>query len=187
MYAQMIRDRLNDAFERAVRDCSKRVSTEWGDGVLFAGDGLDRFPAMLGEEIGAILAELRASRAATFVAAKVPMPGEASDATVDALVAPPVRKKDWPGCSIIMMADEPSGRFKEGSRLLVTRRMHSRDTMHTAQDISSWDTRVLKVEGRCPTCYALHAAYIPEHWIADGKAVFVQRHGAAAERDTDER
>lgn len=42
-------------------------------------------------------------------------------------------------------------------------------------DVTSWgDIRVLELEWMCPHCDQGHRILIPESWIAEGKAVFVE-------------
>lgn len=43
------------------------------------------------------------------------------------------------------------------------------------RDISKWPKeRILEVEWDCPHCDQRHRILIPESWIAEGKAVFVE-------------
>ncbi len=42
-------------------------------------------------------------------------------------------------------------------------------------NVSAWgDVRVLELEWKCPHCDQGHRILIPENWIAEGKAVFVE-------------
>lgn len=42
-------------------------------------------------------------------------------------------------------------------------------------DVTSWgDIRILELEWKCPHCAEAHRILIPESWIAEGKAVFVE-------------
>lgn len=44
------------------------------------------------------------------------------------------------------------------------------------RDISGWPReRILEVEWNCPHCDQMHRILIPEAWIAEGKAVFVEQ------------
>jgi hypothetical protein len=54
--------------------------------------------------------------------------------------------------------------------------MNAMETMNSSNDVSAWGSvRVLRVSWRCPYCAAYHQCYIPESWLAEGKAVFVER------------
>lgn len=52
----------------------------------------------------------------------------------------------------------------------------------SVNDISVWGERVLDVEWLCPHCLHPHHVMIPESWIAEGKAVFVEK-GAEEKHD----
>lgn len=58
----------------------------------------------------------------------------------------------------------------------ISMRRAAKDTWHVSlPDVSAWgDVRVLELEWKCPHCAEAHRILIPEYWIAEGKAVFVE-------------
>ena len=58
----------------------------------------------------------------------------------------------------------------------ITRRCNAKETMHSCNDVSRWGgIRVVRIVWHCPYCGGSHEFYLPESWIADGKAVFVEK------------
>lgn len=91
----------------------------------------------------------------------------------------PKFKKEWPGKRLLLKAPHPDGGVtpSEGQEPLVRieRRLNAKDTNNGPHDISRWGAiRVLKVNYRCKYCGAHHSGYLPESWIDEGKAVFVE-------------
>ncbi|MDR2891562.1 MAG: hypothetical protein LBV80_00525 [Deltaproteobacteria bacterium] len=58
----------------------------------------------------------------------------------------------------------------------VIRRLNARETSNSSDD-ASWmgPIRVLRIGWNCSHCHAGHSAYIPEAWLEEGKAVFVEK------------
>jgi len=58
----------------------------------------------------------------------------------------------------------------------LARRCNAKDTMGSPDDVSRWGSiRVLRIGWRCPHCGCAHSCYIPESWLEEGKAVFVEK------------
>lgn len=97
-------------------------------------------------------------------------------------IDPPKKKSDWPGTLLQIAAAAPSfspngQRWlpEEGAIVSIARRLNSKDTWGSGDDCSSWgEMRVLKCQCRCPHCGVFHAFFIPESWISEGKAHFVE-------------
>ena len=96
----------------------------------------------------------------------------------------PKRKGDWPGSRLLLRADCPRtcgpdghpSSVGAGSVVSLNRRLNAKDTMHTCRDVSSWGPiRILDVHTSCPTCGAIRQEYIPEAWVDEGKAEFVDQ------------
>ena len=94
----------------------------------------------------------------------------------------PMRKGDYAG-KFLRLSEQPPAIHtyyreylpKPDSVVRIARRLNAYETMSTADDISSWGkVRALKLEYKCPTCDLTHRCYIPENWIDDGRAVFVE-------------
>lgn len=93
-------------------------------------------------------------------------------------IDPPKVKKDWPGKQLLLMEGWERGQCTppDGIPATIDRRMNAMDTIHSANDVSFLGSeRILKVTWRCQHCGARHTGYIPENWIADGKAFFVEQ------------
>ena len=69
-----------------------------------------------------------------------------------------------------------------GSVVKIFSRINANSTRQTCRDVSHWDgERILLVDWTCPDCRASHRYALPETWIAEGKAAFVE--AAASERE----
>ena len=109
-------------------------------------------------------------------------------------VPAPVCKVDWRFKYLRLMALPPEQNLKssdgrktlpieKGAIVKINMRRHARETwsMCSVPDVSPWgDVRVLELEWHCTFCGSTHRFYIPESWIAEGKAVFVEREDAPA-------
>ena len=65
-----------------------------------------------------------------------------------------------------------------GDVLQISMRRNARDTWSicSSPGVSRWgDIRVLELHWKCAYCASTHAVVIPESWIDEGKAVFVER------------
>ena len=103
----------------------------------------------------------------------------------------PARKADYEGKFLRLLEDLPEENdiprrwWPEGysgkpdlTDMLVRleKRLNAKDTMHSAHDVSSWGSiRVLRISWACPYCASTHQCYIPEAWLAEGRAVFMER------------
>ena len=102
----------------------------------------------------------------------------------------PARKADYRYKHLRLQATPPEQRIvggPSGQRELPVRigdvikiymRRPAEETKHVVSinDVSAWgDARVLEVEWPCPHCGHSHHFMIPESWLDDGKAVFVER------------
>jgi hypothetical protein len=102
----------------------------------------------------------------------------------------PERKADYAGKHLRLLANpeqyEPPKQFWHegysgkpdltGRVVYLHRRLNARETMNSAHDVSRWgDVRVLAITWHCTRCGASHSGYIPESWLEEGKAVFVER------------
>ena len=101
----------------------------------------------------------------------------------------PARKADSRYKYLRLLAVPPEQRIvggQSGQRELPVRtgdvvkiymRRSAEETKHvvSVNDVSAWgDARVLEVEWPCPHCRHTHHVMIPESWIAENKAVFVE-------------
>jgi hypothetical protein len=58
----------------------------------------------------------------------------------------------------------------------LTRRLNAKDTMNTSHDVSNWGpVRILRILWECGYCGHDHECFIPESWLEEGKAVFVEK------------
>ena len=97
-------------------------------------------------------------------------------------VDPPKKKGDWPGKLLrLEVAPSPwSGVVKRwlpeaGAIVRIFKRLNAKETWGLGDDCSSLgDIRVLKLHCRCLHCHVLHVCFIPESWVVEGKAVFVE-------------
>jgi hypothetical protein len=106
----------------------------------------------------------------------------------------PARKADYVGCFLFLREDSPADHreyikknFPErpyrkyyaakGDVVQIIRRLNAKDSMHNHRDVSGWGSiRVLGVRFECATCGVTHQDYVPESWIEEGKAVFVEKY-----------
>lgn len=104
----------------------------------------------------------------------------------------PVRKADYVGCHLFLRADPPDDpwadriwkdlkrpyrktRAAKGDVVQIVRRLNAKDTCNCSRDVYSWGKiRILDVSFDCSTCGMIHRDYIPESYIEEGKAVFVE-------------
>lgn len=99
-------------------------------------------------------------------------------------VSPPARKADYRNKHLRLLATPPEQ--CPGQRVLpvlngdvvkIYMRRSAKETwrMCNSNNVASWgDVRVLEVEWPCPHCGHTHRLMIPESWIDEGKAVFVE-------------
>lgn len=102
----------------------------------------------------------------------------------------PSRKADYRYKHLRLLAAPPAQRIFGGSPdqeelpvrindvVRIYMRRTAEETAHvvSVNNVSAWgNTRVLDVEWACPHCSHLHHVMIPENWIAEGKAVFVEK------------
>ena len=102
----------------------------------------------------------------------------------------PARKPEYEGKHLRLLEDPPRDvipleAWPDGypgppdltdELVYVHRRMNAKDTMHSPIDVSHWGSvRVLRISWNCPYCASGHHCYIPESWLAEGKAVFMER------------
>ena len=73
---------------------------------------------------------------------------------------------------------DPALPIHAGDVLQISMRRNARDTREscTVSNVAAWgDIRVLELRWKCPCCAIGHSVIIPESWLDDGKAVFVER------------
>lgn len=98
----------------------------------------------------------------------------------------PARKTEYEHKHLHLRADpdryrrpEEFGRYDvdlTDTIVLLTRRCNAKDTMYSPIDVSHWGAiRVLRIRWYCRHCGSAHECYIPEAWLEEGKAVFVER------------
>ena len=106
----------------------------------------------------------------------------------------PGRKADWRFKHVRLLALPPEQNLKgsggkkslpleKGAIVQVQMRRNARETWSicSTPNVSFWgDVRVLELEWHCSFCGSAHRFYIPEAWIAEGKAVFVAQEGEDA-------
>lgn len=105
-------------------------------------------------------------------------------------VPPPIRKPDWRYKHMRLLAVPPKQRIpgdptgqrelpvQIGDVVKVYMRRRAEETAHVCSisDVSTWgNVRVLEVEWDCPHCGHPHHIMIPESWVAEGDAVFVEK------------
>lgn len=100
-------------------------------------------------------------------------------------IATPSRKADYRYKHLRLLAAPPAQRILGGSlpvqigdvvRIYMRRSWEDANVYLNEINISSWPPeRVLEVEWPCPHCAHAHHFVIPESWIAEGKAVFVEK------------
>jgi hypothetical protein len=109
-------------------------------------------------------------------------------------ISAPARKADYVGCFLFLRENSPADQREymkkyfpdrphrknyaaKGDVVRIARRMNAKDSLCSSRDVSSWGPiRILSVTFDCATCGAGHQDYIPESWIAEGKAVFVEKY-----------
>ena len=102
----------------------------------------------------------------------------------------PSRKTEYEGKHLLLLANPerhaiprefwPDGYYGPPDLtetvVFVTRRCNAKDTMGASSDVSRWGAiRVMRVHWTCCHCNACHECYIPESWLTEGKAVFVEK------------
>lgn len=113
----------------------------------------------------------------------------------------PKYKKDWPGKSLLMKAACPTTRmspYEYGERLpslieagvlvkLERFLSKSEATLSGHSDLYQWaekeGQRVIKISWRCPRCAVCHEDFIPESFIRQKKAIFVEVTGTEGEQE----
>jgi hypothetical protein len=105
----------------------------------------------------------------------------------------PAKKADYVGQYLFLLADSPADQREHvkkyfpdrpyrknyaarGDVVRIVRRQNAKETQHSAWDVSRWgEIRILALEFECATCGVTHRDFIPESWIEEGKAVFVEK------------
>lgn len=101
----------------------------------------------------------------------------------------PAKKADYRYKHLRLLATPPEQRIADvpiqqrklpvriGDVVKISMRRNARETRQLAftNDVSGWgDVRVLEVEWPCPHCGHTHRFLIPESWLDEGKAEFVE-------------
>jgi hypothetical protein len=104
----------------------------------------------------------------------------------------PARKADYVGCCLFLRADSPDDQrvhvrryfpdrpyrkdyAAKGDIVKIVRRLNAKDTIYSGRNVSGWGSiRILDVQFDCTTCGVTHRDFIPEAYIGEGKAVFVE-------------
>lgn len=99
----------------------------------------------------------------------------------------PARKADYRDKFLRLSCPPPEGGqqrapgrplfpIQSGDVLRISMRRNAKDTCHVSiPNVSAWgDVRVLELRWICPCCESWHAIIIPESWIDEDKAVFVE-------------
>lgn len=104
-------------------------------------------------------------------------------------LAIPKYKKDWPGKTLLMKEDCPTTHWRAGKRdqpslltageVVRLERFLSRDEarMSGCGQLYRWSEegqRVIKISWSCPHCAHTHEDFIPESFIRQKKAIFVE-------------
>lgn len=104
-------------------------------------------------------------------------------------VQPPKKKADWRFKNVRLLELPPEQNLKGGRagqttlplekgvivKILTRRNAKETWSVCSVPDVSNWgDVRVLELEWNCPFCGSVHRFFIPETWIAGGKAEFVE-------------
>lgn len=111
-------------------------------------------------------------------------------------LAIPKYKKDWPGRTLLMKEacpirhrrwgkdDQPS-LLREWDLVTIERFLPKNEARYIGHlETSQWveeGQRVIKLTWTCPTCAARHEDYIPESFIRQKKAIFVEVTGTEGE------
>ena len=108
----------------------------------------------------------------------------------------PTDKKDWPGKTLLMKEDCPIGHrrwekydqpslLRKGELVTLERFLAKNEARYIGHlETSQWveeGQRVIKLTWTCPTCAARHEDYIPESFIRQKKAIFVEVTGTEGE------
>ena len=108
----------------------------------------------------------------------------------------PKYKKDWPGRTLLMKEACPRGHrrwgkddqpslLREGDLVTIERFLPKNEARYIGHlETSQWveeGQRVIKLTWTCPTCAARHEDYIPESFIRQKKAIFVEVTGTEGE------
>lgn len=104
-------------------------------------------------------------------------------------VSPPARKADWRYKHLRLLAFPPSSKYDwENNRPFPplpvqigdVAQIYMRRDYGDIKDVvghgleQEYGKRVLEVYWKCPHCEHSHSLFIPESWIAEGKAEFVE-------------
>lgn len=103
-------------------------------------------------------------------------------------VSPPARKADYRNKHLRLLAeppedgqrrglDDPQLPVRSGDVLWIAARRNAQETRErcTGPDVAAWgNVRVLEMRWKCPCCASVHMIIIPESWLDEGKAVFVE-------------
>ena len=104
-------------------------------------------------------------------------------------LAIPKYKKDWPGKTLLMKEDCPirhrrwgkgdqPSLLRKGELVTVERFLAKNEVLYLGYvETHQWaeeEQRVIKLTWTCPTCAARHEDYIPESFIRQKKAIFVE-------------
>ena len=97
-------------------------------------------------------------------------------------LAIPKYKKDWPGKTLLMKEACPTTRmspYEYGERLpsLIEAGVLVKLERWAEKEVQ----RVIKIGWRCPRCAVCHEDYIPESFIRQKKAIFVEVTGTEGE------
>ena len=94
-------------------------------------------------------------------------------------VAAPKHKKEWVGKFLLLKKEETgTGGLKppKGQMVRIERRLNAMETQNSSLDVGHWGSvRILKCCWYCKICGAYHSGYMPERWIEEGYAVFVEK------------
>lgn len=105
-------------------------------------------------------------------------------------VPAPGRKPEYIGKFILLKENMPSQRNPSfhsldrgpteflppaGSVVKIYSRLNALSTQQSCRDVAHWgNVRILTVDWTCPHCEAVHRYSLPESWLAEGRAVFVE-------------
>lgn len=111
----------------------------------------------------------------------------------------PAKKADYVGQYLFLREDSPGERkgynkhfpdrpyrkdyAAKGDIVQIVRRLNAQETCNNSRDVFHWGAvRVLDVSWDCTTCGTTHRDFIPEAWIEEGKAVFVEKFTTGEEK-----
>lgn len=110
----------------------------------------------------------------------------------------PKYKKDWPGKTLLLNEDCPLRHYRggkpdqpsllrKGEFVILDRFLAKNEARYLGHpETSRWveeERRVIKLTWTCPTCAARHEDYIPESFIRQKKAIFVEVTETEEEQD----